>query len=170
MCYTPEEFMQFSWHSKVVSDQIVEISIVGQINEQSPLEQIVHAISQLPGTKVRINLTEVENINSSGVGRWLEMINSFQKKKFDVEFIHCPINIVQQMNMVPQFRGHFPVRSAFTPYYCSNCDKEYIVEIAIPKGSQAKSISIKESLTCQICHSTMIFDDIADSYLSFLDH
>jgi anti-anti-sigma regulatory factor/DNA-directed RNA polymerase subunit RPC12/RpoP len=162
--------MQFSWNSKVVADQVVELSMMGQINEHSPLEQIVHAIKQLPGTKIRIDLTEVENINSSGVGRWLEMIDSFQKHRFDVEFIHCPINIVQQMNMVPQFRGHFHVRSAFTPYYCSNCDKEYIVEIAIPKGAQSKSVPIKESLSCQICGGVMFFDDIPDSFLSFLDH
>lgn len=161
--------MRFSWQTKAMEGSQYEISFQGQINEKSNLEDLYAEISSRPNAKNYINLEGVETINSSGVAKWIELIAKLEEQNLIIEFVHCPIGIVQQMNMVPQFKGKYHVSSAFAPYYCAKCDKEHDVEIEIPKGATSSTVQVKESMPCKDCDSTMIFDDVLDEYLSFLD-
>jgi hypothetical protein len=161
--------MRFSWQTKAVEGSNFEIALQGQINEGSHLDNLEVEMASRPLAKTYLNLEGVENINSSGVAKWIKLISNFEALNLQVEFTHCPIEIVQQMNMVPQFRGKYHVSSAYAPYFCAKCDKEHEVEIQIPKGATSKMIQVKDSMPCKVCDSTMIFDDVPDDYLSFLD-
>ena len=133
--------MRFSCLTKSKGASQYEISFQGQINEKSNLEDLYVELLSRPNAKNCINLESIETINSSGVAKWIELIGKLEEQNL-IEFVHCPIGIVQQMNMVPQFKGRYHVSSAFAPYYCAKCDKEHDVEIEIPMGApqtQSKS-------------------------------
>jgi hypothetical protein len=161
--------MRFSWLTKSKGASQYEISFQGQINEKSNLEDLYVEILSRPNAKNYVNLESIETINSSGVAKWIELIGKLEEQNLIIEFVHCPIGIVQQMNMVPQFKGRYHVSSAFAPYYCAKCDKEHDVEIEIPMGATSNTVQVKESMPCKACDSSMIFDDVIDEYLSFLD-
>lgn len=81
-----------------------------------------------------LNMKGVRRINSTGVRRWVDGLREHPKLKIVLE--HCPREIIDQCNMVPEFMGDVPIRvhvaSFYAHYYNDETDEE---EVALMEES-----------------------------------
>ena len=70
---------------------------------------------------------QVKRINSTGVRRWAEPCTSFPDLKLLLE--HCPREIIDQCNMIPEFLGKQQVRvvSFYAHYYSEEEETEEVI-------------------------------------------
>jgi len=153
---------------KILDGNLLRLSVTGEVLSPQDLTELFQIIDSARSSKTIINLRELTSINSSGVATWITKIRLLQEKKVDLEFEQCAILICEQMNMIPQFRGNFPITSAFAPYFCSHCDSEHEMEFQIARNDNREVVEIPDQTTCPSCGKTMEFDAIKESYLSFL--
>lgn len=160
---------QFMWKAARSEHGQITYYLSGEITENSPIKQFAGEIQAFTGMTILLDMSDLHEVNSSGIANWMKFIEFLKNHKITVEFIKCSVTIVQQMNMVRQFSGGFKVRSIYCPYFCPNCDTESIVKIEIPEGATSNIVDLPENISCDNCDGTREFDDLAESYLSFLD-
>jgi ABC-type transporter Mla MlaB component len=138
-------------------------ALSGDITEDSDFSLI---LTQNP-PMLTLDLADVKRINSTGVREWINFVNALSKLGCRLELDRCSVAIVQQMNMIANFRGKGTVRSIYAPYFCGNCDSEATILVDF---SKADVPDFKSPRPCPNCQQPMEFDDLPDSYLSFRDH
>jgi anti-anti-sigma regulatory factor len=135
----------------------------GDITEDSDFARLAAATSNL----LVIDLADVRRINSTGVREWIKFVNQMHRQGRALLFERCSVAIVQQLNMISNFRGSGRVRSVLAPYYCEGCDENHVELIDLEKGPPPK---LALTLPCPRCGSAMEFDEIPESYLAFRDY
>ena len=113
-----------------------------------------------------VNTKEVFRINSDGVRAWIQYFQSLQSKGVKITYEDCSVAIVEQINMVANFRCGGTVQSIIVPHLCLKCsthtDDSYTVD-------QLKSLDFKVSpLKCPKCGGWAELDEIPEEYFSFL--
>ena len=120
---------------------------------------------QFSGAEMVLNWKNVSRINSTGVREWINALEKINEKA-KVIFEECPIIVVYQMNMIPNFTAKAEVRSVYAPYFCEECgnQEDHLIDM--------ESFDPEEDLpefACQECGEELLFDDEEDSYFYFLD-
>ncbi len=133
--------------------------LAGEITEDSDFGPLLEAA----GTTLVLDLAEIKRINSTGVREWINFVSNLGKNGRKLVLERCSMPIVQQLNMISNFRGNGTIKSIYAPYYCAACDKPHaeLVDLAAPIPD------FDAPLACPDCGADMEFDDLADSYLSF---
>jgi ABC-type transporter Mla MlaB component len=160
---------QFMWKAARDEQGRITYFLTGNITENSPIQKFAAEIQTFSGMTIHLDMSGLNEVNSSGIANWMKFIEFLKNNNIKVEFSNCSVTIVQQMNMVRQFSGGFKVASIFAPYFCPKCDAESIVKLDIPDGATSSIVDLKDNLPCGVCGEEKEFDDIAESYLSFLD-
>lgn len=160
---------QLIWKAARDANGKISYFLSGSITENSPMQKFASEIQAFSGHTISLDMSGVHEVNSSGIANWMKFIEFLKNNNIKAEFVNCSVTIIQQMNMVRQFNGGFKVKSLFAPYFCPNCDEESEVLVTIPEGATSSIVDLKDSLKCETCNNNKEFDDIADSYLSFLD-
>ena len=93
----------------------------GKINEDA--EVTLAELDDKVGTSCTFNLRDIAGINSLGVRVWINFIRSFEEGR-TIQLEECTPEIVNQMNMIPNFRGHCDIQSVYASYACENCGAE----------------------------------------------
>lgn len=156
---------------KTVDDQI-NIKIEGNIDEDAFFSDIktddIKTIS--------INLEKVDLINSCGIRSWFYWIRKISDK-INIYYTHCPVAVVDQINIS---KGFLPetavVNSFFVPYYCDEC--EYSEDRILEREKDYKEasdgeeavIKFEETLECPECKGELKVDIIAKKYFKFLQN
>jgi len=92
----------------------------GVIDENSNFRRLIDQAKE--NEHVFIDLANIKRINSTGVREWVFTLKELTGQ---VVYRRCPISIVEQFNMVPEFRGYNSyVESFFASYYCPETDHE----------------------------------------------
>jgi anti-anti-sigma regulatory factor len=140
------------------------VTMIGVIDEDNELAEL---LAQLPPGPVIVDLSEVTRINSPGVRDWISWIARLEAQGVQLTFVGCPPPMVSQINLVSNFTGNGVVHSLFLPYFCPKCDdeKRVLVEAAHLEPPPAEPPSQR----CEECDAIMDFDELAGSYLSFLN-
>lgn len=136
------------------------LGIEGDLDETTDFGRVAH-----PGSEVLIiDLGGVRRINSCGVREWVNFIRGISAKG-PVRLTRCSIAIVEQLNMVFNFRGGAQVDSFFAPYVCTKCEASSVVLLtpAVVNGGVAPAGR------CDACGSETTFDDLPERYLAFLE-
>ncbi len=138
----------------------VHVRLAGDITEESSFEPILRSDAPV----VVLDLAEVRRINSAGVREWVNFVAELARRERKVTLERCSVAVVQQLNMVVNFRGNADVRSVFVPYCCGACgaERSELLEVVGPGAPDVAS-----SIACA-CGGTMEFDDLPETYLSFL--
>jgi hypothetical protein len=112
------------------------------------------------------DMEEVRKVTSFGVREWLEGLKSLRAEYYG--FARCRPAVVAQFNMVSGFLGRGQVLSLYAPYTCPECNQE--LEQLLDLRSQFPLLAARELplLRCPSCGVDAIFDDLPDSYFSFL--
>ena len=100
-----------------------KIYLEGVINERWDFTEFLSGKS----SPLTLHMKKVKRINSTGVRRWTEALYQYPNMKIVLE--HCPREIVDQCNMIPEFLGNRQVRvvSFYAHYYSEDEDTEEVV-------------------------------------------
>ncbi len=139
------------------------IRLSGVIDEDNRLTDL---LSQIQGSRLFIDLVDIERINSCGVRDWVNWLDAATRERQDTLLIDCSPAIVAQLNLVGNFAASAGVLSIVAPYYCESCDLERttLLTVADLEAPDPRA----PSLACEACAQPMAFDDIEESYFAFL--
>jgi serine/threonine protein kinase/anti-anti-sigma regulatory factor len=122
----------------------------------------------LDGTEgvVVVDLDAVQRITSFGVREWINALKELRAK--ELYFINCRPVVMSQFNMVAGFGGAGTVVSFYAPYVCEECDAEIEVLVDLRKDYEWVSQFDPPEMKCAACGAEAEFDDIPETYLSFV--
>lgn len=146
--------------NKQITDNCVNISLEGSIDEDSNFEELL----QLGQKEYHFNFDKITMINSCGIRTWISFI---EKLPDDAKIVYsnCPQIVIEQMNMVHGFiRKGATIESFYAPYFCEECDleKKVLLKVDQVQGTNAPTVM------CDQCEKEMEFDDIEEQYFNFL--
>jgi len=141
-------------------------SLIGAINEDAE----VHLGSLLTnlGKKVIINFGQVSNVNSCGVRAWINFVRDLQKDR-KLIFEECTPEIINQINMIPNFRGNAEISSLYGGFSCGSCGNHK--NVLFKKGGNLPA-SISDGLppvNCDKCNNAMELEELEEEYFAWMD-
>jgi hypothetical protein len=137
-------------------------SLAGDITEDSEFGPVMNGNADT----LILDLGDIRRINSTGVREWIKFVTGVHKAGRKLVLERCSVAIVQQLNMISNFRGSGHVRSILAPYYCENCDAGHLHLVDLEQGTP----ELEMSLPCPKCKQPMEFDEVWESYLAFRDY
>jgi ABC-type transporter Mla MlaB component len=152
-----------TWRSERTESGEPLVVLTGEIDENADLARLA---TQIRGP-LTLDLKEVRRINSAGVREWVNFMRQIEHVK-GVKLARCSMAMVNQLNMIYNFKGAAAVESFFAPYSCDPCDKEVdvllTVDVHFPDPSQLQP----PKASCPRCGGALEFDDIPERYFSFI--
>lgn len=146
------------------TDDGVRVTISGDVDENADFSSLLEALAG----RVVLDLGGLRRFNSCGVREWVHFQRDLAAAPVDVELHACSPAVVSQLNTIANFRGAARVVSFLAPYVCEACEREEQRLVAVAPDPRATRLP---AFTCERCSAPLVFDDIADRYLSFLkDH
>lgn len=140
------------------------ITIVGPINEEAEIH--LSKVVENVGKNCIINFAQVTFINSLGVRAWINFIRELGNGR-KIVFEECTPEIVNQINMIPNFKGNAEIKSVYGTYYCDECghQQNYLFENGktLPQSEDINLPDIK----CEKCGADMEFEEVEDAFFSF---
>lgn len=141
-------------------EQVAHVHLAGEITETADFAPVLS--HQRP--QVILDLEGIKRINSCGVREWINFINALNRAGSRVTLEKCSVPIVNQLNMISNFKGGGDITSIFAPYYCEGCDQEHFRLVDVVPEIKEKLL---ESVPCPQCARPMEFDELLDSFLGF---
>jgi hypothetical protein len=136
-----------------------QIALSGFLDENSALQRL-DPLAKLP--KILFNFGAVARVNSCGVRDWVNFIAKLTST--EIHYVDCPMVVVKQLNVVPDFQGKAKVDSFFAPYFCESCDQEQLKLLTAASVANGQPPAVN----CPTCGKPMGFDAIPNQYFSFL--
>lgn len=141
-------------------------TLIGSINEDAEVH-LGSLVGNL-GKQVIINFSQVTNVNSCGVRAWINFMRDLQKDR-KLIFEECTPEIINQINMIPNFRGSADIQSLFGGFTCQSCGNHQ--NVLFKKGLNLP-VSIGDGLPevkCEKCSSKMELDELEEEYFAWMD-
>ncbi len=155
---------RLAWNIQQAQGQ-THVTLAGEIDENTDFSQL---LNQLAGDTV-FDLRGVRRINSCGVREWVTFFRQLGQRVRSVTFVACSPAVVVQLSMIHNFRGPARIASFMAPYVCEKCnlEEEKLLSVAehFPQGSRSQL----PGFSCKRCGQAMVFDDMRERYLCFLD-
>lgn len=148
---------QRQWETRRVDDW-TELEIRGVIDEFFDFGPLL----ERAGPKVRVDLSGVHRINSSGVREWIRFLRQLTADR-EVKLLRCADVMVRQFNMIVNMTTGTSVESVQLHYTCQSCSHEQVDTLVL-----GPSVEIEEEVPCPACGQTMLFDSLPQAYLAFL--
>ncbi len=116
---------------------------------------------------IRFHLENVANFNSCGIREWIFLVKDVGDLG-KLQFEHCSVSMIDQINMVPDSLGKGEIISFFAPYFCQ-CGGE--VNRLIDVTDNYTSLQNKQApeFKCEKCGKSLEFDALEDSYFLFTE-
>lgn len=140
------------------------IAIRGDITETSN-EAFKELMESLESTVICFDMSKVELINSLGARHWIQFLENLRKTNMIISFKNCSVSFIEGCNIYPKFAIRGQIKSFYSVYECTKCDKELLVLI--------QTSSLKESPSapnefCSSCKSELRFFGDWDEVTQFL--
>lgn len=139
------------------------VKLAGVIDESTEGQVLVPEGADI----VIFDLAGVHRITSYGVLQWVKALKGLSAKYY--AYVHCRPSIVRQFNMVAGFGAKGEIISVFLPYICEECDEEFETLLDLRSQYNAAKSAQPPLAGCPSCGATAEFDDIAESYLAFVE-
>ena len=143
------------------TDGVAVVIVSGSVDEDADFAALARDIA--PHKQLRLDLSDIDRINSCGVREWVNFIRAVPDSN-SIELVRCSPAFVSQINMISNFTGSARVVSVEAPYVCDACGCEKRVVYEVGSGRQPELPAVP----CPECSVEMEFDDIEDSYFAFL--
>lgn len=118
---------------------------------------------------MRLDFKGLKRVNSFGIKNWIAFSNNIEGSK--IVLMNCPVFIVEQMIMLPEFQGNADVESFFLPFFCSRCGEEVerLIQVAaISKEGSEFLDTLCSDYSCPKCQNVLEFDDDLEIYRKFI--
>ncbi|MCD6498193.1 MAG: hypothetical protein J7M25_07860 [Deltaproteobacteria bacterium] len=152
-----------TWKVEAGPDGLIRVSLRGEVDENANLVKLA---SDMKG-RVTLDLADVRRINSAGVREWVNFVRNLPNVE-EMEFVRCSPTIVNQLNMIYNFRGEAVVKTFFAPYLCEHCDVEVDVLLDVDVHFHDRDPKHVPEFRCQHCGNLLEFDDIPERYFAFV--
>lgn len=140
------------------------ISIVGPINEESEIH--FAKLSENLGKNVVINFKQVSYINSLGVRSWINFMRDLGNRK--ITFQECTPEIVNQINMIPNFKGNADIESVYGTFFCDDCGKSQEELFESGKTLPTSEDFKLPTVNCKNCGAKDIeFEEVEEAFFAF---
>lgn len=121
------------------------------------------------GRDIGFNMNGVRYLNSTGIRRWVEFIDSLPPDT-SYSFVRCSVAFVTQLGMVSRALGRGKVVSFLAPYRCDTCDREteqllQTASLAIPVG---KNLPNPPAFDCTQCGGPLELDEMPERFFAFM--
>lgn len=115
---------------------------------------------------VVLDLNGVSRITSFGVREWVSALGQLSCDYYC--FVRCRPAIVAQFNMVAHFAGRGQLLSFYAPYVCTGCGKD-VDELVDLRGTKPDLAAYgSKSIPCPACGQAAEFDDVPESFFSYV--
>jgi anti-anti-sigma regulatory factor len=149
----------------VARDGEQELRLVGRIDEKAELP---HLQQQIPDSRLAIDLSGVEFINSIGVREWCIFLRKLLRRGHEVVLRRCSETMVHQMNMILDVWQGTIIESIFLPYHCPKCLHEESVCINVEVHRADLQARRAPAHRCPRCQTAMALNELPERYLLFL--
>jgi len=139
----------------------LRVKIRGSVDEFSEFAPLLSELADK--THVRLDLSDIERINSCGVREWVNFMRAIPAQ-LNVQLERCSPPMVSQINMIANFVGTARVASVEAPFVCGACGHEEDVLLSVEAGTVP---SVTEQ-RCSKCGDATELDDFEESYFGFL--
>lgn len=146
------------------SDTHVKVSMWGAIDEFS--HEGFKPMLSIGNGKTSVNLDGVTSINSMGVRVWLNFMKNF-RLNHEIILQKCPVDVVMQINMIPDFLGMGQVESFYAPYFCEKCNRSYQMLFLTEDIQKDLGLSLSTQ-NCPTCKAPNPCGEDTDEYLYFM--
>jgi hypothetical protein len=119
-----------------------------------------------PTGSVIIDLDGVTRITSFGVRAWVSALEAMKATYYC--FVRCRPSMVAQFNMIRHFARRGEVVSLYAPYLCSSCGADVHVLVDLRKQRSDVLRLAETPAACPSCGTNAEFDDVAESYFSYV--
>ncbi len=145
-------------------DQFSYVKLTGTIDEDNDLLPLA---SRIRGNTVIIDLAGVHDINNCGVRNWVKWREEIQARAIAVVLIECSPAIVAKLNSVSNFNAGGYLKSFYVPFFCHACEMEKAILVDMDE-LRGESPVRAPTCRCDACDGIMAFDDMEESYFSFV--
>lgn len=135
------------------------LELQGDLDETTDFGRLLETL----GSAVRVDLSGVRRINSCGVREWINFVRALSSKR-TVSLAGCSPPVVEQLNMVFNFRGSASVESFYAPFVCTSCEAASFLLLTPPEVAGGAVAERK----CSSCGGRVVFDEMPERYLAFL--
>jgi hypothetical protein len=148
-------------------DQKVTYTFNGDVDENFKQTNLPRISAQT----IIFELEHVDNFNSCGIREWIYLIKDFSKLG-KLIFRNCSINMIDQVNMVPDSANGAKIESFFAPYYCETetCEGEVNRMIVVENNIDDLTSGKAPEFTCEKCSKPLDFDALEGSYFLFIEN
>jgi len=151
--------MALTMHRTAVPGGVL-VKLTGVLDETFNRKDLASARGSLV-----IDLDDVRRITSFGVREWMAALKDLSTDY--VAFVKCRPAVVAQFNMIANFGGGGQVISIYLPYLCPACGTEHEELVDLRHRYDVVSAGPPD-MPCPKCGALAEFDDIPQSYFSFV--
>lgn len=151
---------QLTWQIST-DPEATQVKVIGNITEFADFAALVKQLKDCK--KVRLDLSQVERINSCGVREWINFVGPLSRS-VDVVMEKCSPAIVGQVNVFRAFAGEAKISSIQVPFFCNSCEALIAVDVEVTPGT----LPHLDKVSCPKCMTEMVFDDVPEEYFAFL--
>ena len=111
---------------KINSDlqgDVLNLELNGSIDENA---QFAEQVGEVSASEVHVICREIPRINSVGVKAWIKFFQTVSEKGAKLVFKECSTAIVEQMNLISNFRCGGEVESVYVPFTCEDCGHKLV--------------------------------------------
>ena len=140
------------------------ITLSGVLDEQTEIGDVAASVK----APVQIDLSGVRYITSLGLMTWIRLLKLLQEHA-PIGLVRCSPTMIAQFSMVTDALTGARVESLEAPYACSQCGVEESRLLRVPEDFPQGSSTYLAPFLCSRCGAAMVFDDLPDRFLAFLD-
>jgi hypothetical protein len=154
----------FSWRVAGRDSGWQRVELRGEIDENADFSDLQRALAG----NVELRLEGVTRINSCGVREWVNFVRGLERVGA-LCFTRCSPPVVLQLNTIYNFRGKARVSSFMAPYICEVCHVDEYKLLDVEEHFPDRAHPHVPAFRCKRCGGVMVFDELPERYLSFLE-
>jgi hypothetical protein len=127
-------------------------------NLRGDLDAPLAALAANLSSCVRFNFANVEAADADGSHAWIRFIRQVSGER-RIVFEECLPCILEQIRILPAFKGRCQIVSAYAPFACKSCGAQQHILVARSQDSQKLSLAAAERPVCHWCGNSMVATD-----------
>lgn len=111
---------------------------------------------QEPHSHLVFHFTQIREITSIGVRKWVEGLHALQKSGKTIEYQNCPEIFVEQWNLILEMTQGVAIHSFEISFICEDCDEEVL---RMFKVTDLDIENLPPLIPCPSCQKEMITEE-----------
>ncbi len=150
--------------SSETKDGVTLLRLFGPVDDRAA-KILNEALTQV-GRTVVLNLSGIDYFNSLGIRAWVNFLKVLVEGR-RVVYEECPMDVVQQINMMPAMSRGVEIASFRGDFACEDCGHEQKLLLACQEGRE-KILERCEQQACERCGGHLELEEDPKTLLLFM--